>query len=261
MYCDNKQIYKMSSSGCCSLTGGPPKDIAVRNAAIKNLCATNATICGELTFRGGSIGEQGIQGVIGPQGLTIVGPQGEIGSIGQDGIQGVIGPMGLIGPDGPVGPSAGALGYAMFYGLTAGTGNGGPTDYGATVAAKTLAGTGRVPFPRDGPLSVITRIDSSSFTLPAIGTYLITFKVHTTEPGQLQLELDGADLPETIAPNMNPTSGGHLLVGNAYITTSVPNSVLAVINPSGNTPALTITPADGSSTHANAQSITIQRIV
>lgn len=150
---------------------------------------------------------------------------------------------------------------AMFFGLTAGTGNPGPTDYAATVAVKTAAGTGRVPFPQDGPTTgSIVRIDGSSFTLPAIGIYEVTFRVHTTEPGQLQLELNGADLANTVAVNMNPTSGGHPIIGNALISTSVVNSTLAVINPTGNSTALTITPADGAETHANAQSITIKQI-
>lgn len=148
----------------------------------------------------------------------------------------------------------------MFYGLTTGTGNGGPNDYAATVAPKTSAGTGRVPFPRNGPASTIVRNDPSSFLLAAIGTYRVTFKVHTTEPGQLQLELNGADLPETVSGNQNPTSGGHTFVGDSIVTTTVINSILAVINPAGNSPALTITPADGASTHANAQSVVIQQL-
>ena len=150
----------------------------------------------------------------------------------------------------------------MFYGLTAGTGNPDTTDYAATVAVKTSAGTGRVPFPRDGATSgaAVVRADASSFILAAPGTYHVIFKVHTTEPGQLELELNGAELPETTTPNMNPTAGGHLFVGDAYITTTVANEVLAVINPPNNSPALTITPADGASTHANAQSITIERL-
>ena len=148
----------------------------------------------------------------------------------------------------------------MFYGLTAGTGNDAATDYAATVAVKTAAGTGRVPFPRNGPANGIVRVDGSSFTLAAVGTYHITYKVHTTEPAQLNLELNDVELPETETADLNPTSGGHLLVGDAIITTTVINSVLAVVNPTGNATALTITPADGSKTHANAQSIQILRL-
>ena len=234
-------------SSCCSTVGGPPKDLAVENLAVRNLCARTATICAGLTA--------GAIVVPTEAGLPAV----EITSAG---ISGPVGPGGLVGPDGPIGatgpagatgPTAASAGIGMFYGLTAGTGNDGATDYAATVAPGA-----EVPFPRDGPLSVISRSTASSFILPTIGTYAVTFKVHTTEPGQLQLTLDGTPLPETTSADMNPTSGGHAIVGNAFITTTVANSVLAVINPAGNTPALTITPANGSSTHANAQSITIQ---
>jgi hypothetical protein len=152
--------------------------------------------------------------------------------------------------------------YGMFYGLTAGTGNPTTTDYAATVAARTSAGTGRVPFPRDGPaFAGVVRIDASSFTLPAIGTYSVSFHVHTTEAGQLQVELNGAALPETVAADMNPTAGGHLIgASNLLVTTTAINAVLAIINPSGNSPALTITPADGAQTAANAQSLTVMLV-
>ena len=150
----------------------------------------------------------------------------------------------------------------MFYGLTAGTGNDSGTDYAATVAVKTTAGTGRVPFPRNGPTTSDTmiRLNSSSFILPEIGTYEVSFQVHTTEPGQLQLELNDAALPETTIANANPTAGGHPIAGRFFITTTVVNSVLAVINPAGNSTALTITPASGSLTHANAQSLLVTQI-
>lgn len=172
-----------------------------------------------------------------------------------------------VAPIVPGAPAAASV-YSMFYGLTAGTGNPTSTDYAATIAVKTTAGTGRVPFPRNGPTSgsITSAIGSTSpaliaeFNLPAIGTYEVTFRVHTTEPGQLQLELNGTALEETTAGNANPTSGGHPIVGNSFITTTVINSKLAVINPAGNTPALTITPADGASTHTQAQTLTIKQI-
>lgn len=150
--------------------------------------------------------------------------------------------------------------FGMFYGLTAGTGNGGATDYAATVAVKTVPGSGRVPFPRNGPAVGVVRIDDSSFTLADIGTYEVNFGVHTTEPGQLQLELNGTALPETTAANMNPTAGGHPIGHSVLITTVAPNAILAVINPAGNSTALTITPADGASTNANSQVLTIKKI-
>ena len=148
--------------------------------------------------------------------------------------------------------------YAMFYGLTAGTGNNGPTDYAATIPVKTTPGTGRVPFPREGPNShYVVGVDGSSCILTVAGTYHVIFKVHTTEPGQLQLELDGVDIAESVASDYNPTAGGHEIVGDCLITSLVDGAVLAVVNPTGNSTALTVTPANGALTHANAQSITI----
>jgi hypothetical protein len=204
----------------------------------------------------------GAQGAQGPSG----GPQGAQGSQGAPG-----GPQGFQGPQGLPGGSQGAQGaqggagsppqFALFFGLTAGTGNQGGTDYAATVAVKTSAGTGRVPFPRNGPAAGIVRVDGSSFTLATVGTYEVDFEVQTTEPGQLELELNGNAVPESCMGNMNPTSGGHPIKGHVLITTSTPNSVLAVINPAGNAVALTITPADGSDTNANAQTLTIRRVV
>jgi len=146
--------------------------------------------------------------------------------------------------------------FAMFFGLTSGTGNGGPTDYPATVAP-----SGRVPFPQDGAVAgSIVRVDASSFTLPNIGVYEINFSVQTTEPGQLQLQLNGVVLDNTTAANMNPISGGHPIAGHFFITTTSVNSILAIVNPAGNATALTITPADGANTHANCQSLTIKQI-
>lgn len=166
---------------------------------------------------------------------------------------------------------AGSLAYAMFYGLTAGTGMGG-TDYAATIAVKTAAGTGRVPFPQNGPTSgtITSAIGTTTpaliaeIDIPAIGTYEVSFMVHTTEPGQLQLELTTtgvpADLAYTCVANMNPTAGGHPIGGTFLVTTTAINSKLAVVNPTGNSTALTITPADGADTHANAQTLTIKQI-
>lgn len=187
----------------------------------------------------------------------VPGPAGENGTNGVDGLNGT---NGVDGIDGATGQTGSISQFAMFFGLTAGTGNGAGTDYSSTIAVKSGAGTGRFPFPQDGPTAGIARVNTTSFTLPTIGTYEIYFSVHTTEAGQIQLELDGVDLPETVAANMNATAGGHLITGTFFVTTSLPNAILAVINPSGNAAALTITPADGASTHANAQVLTIKKI-
>ena len=227
----------------------------------------------------GSTGVTGSTGATGPTGglldqlestgsTGVTGSTGSTGSTGATGVDqleqtgstGAAGPIGATGATGATG-TTGIILYAMFYGLTSGTGNPTTTDYAATIPVKTAAGTGRVPFPRAGPASSISFAnDGSSFYLPNIGTYEITFRVHTTEPGQLLIELNGADQADTVAVNMNPTSGGHPIIGNAFITTTSVNSLIAIINPEGNSTALTITPANGAETHANTQSITIKQI-
>jgi len=149
--------------------------------------------------------------------------------------------------------------YAMFYGLTAGTGMTG-TNYAGTIAVGAP-----VPFPQDGPaVGGIVSTTDTTFTIPVIGTYEITFNVHTTEPGQLQLTVDnGAGFViahECTGENMDPTAGGHPIVGNCIITTTATNAVIKVINPAGNSTALTITPSDGAETHANAQTLVIKKL-
>lgn len=161
-----------------------------------------------------------------------------------------------IGASSVVNPGALAS-IGFFYGLTAGTGNEGPTDYAATIAAGAP-----VPFPRDGVSiggAARVGVSTTSFQLPTAGTYKIVARVHTTEPGQIQLRLDGAALPETTQGNQNPTAGGHTHTIDAIIVV-LAAAVVEVINPAGNAPALTITPADGSSTHANSQSLSIMQL-
>ena len=179
---------------------------------------------------------------------------GLTGATGLTGLTGAQGIIGLTGNTGLTGATGTILQFAMFYGLTNGTGSSG-TDYATPIAIKTLSGTGRVPFPRNGPAASIARIDARSFTLPAIGTYEIIFNVHTTEEGQLQLELNNVDLPNTVAANRS-----NAIIGNFFITTTVVNSVLAIVNPTGNNKSLTITPADSNMSHAITQSLTIKKI-
>jgi hypothetical protein len=152
---------------------------------------------------------------------------------------------------------------AEFYGLTAGTGNLTASDYLVAIPAKTMAGSGRVPFPRDNtPANAggIVRSDPSSFFLPNVGTYEVSFDVQTVEPGQLMLELNGVDLPWTVSGNQNSGTLGHTHSKRVLITTAVSMSVLAVINPVGNTAALDVTAADAASTHANSQNLVIRQI-
>jgi len=122
--------------------------------------------------------------------------------------------------------------FADFYALM-------PPDNAATVALGSA-----VQFPQDGPTSgtVITRLDTSTFNLSAVGTYQVMFQVSVTEAGQLVLALNGAELPNTVVGRATGTSQ---IVGMTLVTTSVVNSTLSVRNPSGGFVALTVTPLAG----------------
>ena len=85
-------------------------------------------------------------------------------------------------------------------------------------------------------------INASSFNLAEIGTYQVLFEVSVSEPGQLILTLNGADLAYTVFGRATGTSQ---IEGMALVQTSVINSVLTVRNPAGNAAALTITPLAG----------------
>ena len=127
-----------------------------------------------------------------------------------------------------------------------------PPDNSATVAPGT-----DVSFPQDGPTSgaEITRIDDSSFNLGPIGTYQVLFQVSTTEPGQLLLTLNGADLAYTVVGRAGGTTQ---IVGMALVETTAVNSILTVRNPAGNTPALTITPNAGGTRSVSAHLVITQ---
>ena len=111
---------------------------------------------------------------------------------------------------------------------------------------------------QNGPTSgvAITRTGPSTFNLSAIGTYQAMFQVSVTEPGQLILTLNGADLAYTV---VGRATGTTQLVGMSLVTTSVINSLLTVRNPASNTTALTITPIAGGTRSVSAN-LVITRI-
>lgn len=114
-----------------------------------------------------------------------------------------------------------------------------PPDNAATVAPGTA-----VSFPQDGPTSgtEIIRTGPSTFNLAAAGTYQVMFQVSVSEPGQLVVRLNGADVAASVVGRATGTSQ---IVGMSLVTTSVINSLLEVGNPAGNSTALTITPLAG----------------
>jgi hypothetical protein len=141
--------------------------------------------------------------------------------------------------------SSGSKDYSMFFALM-------PGDNSATVATGAA-----VLFPQDGPSSgVIVRTSASTFKLPAIGTYEITWQVSVDEPGQLQLAIGGSGLADTV---VGRGTGTNQMFGNTFITTMVSNSILSVINPPGNPAALTITPIAGG-THSVSATLSIKML-
>jgi len=128
-----------------------------------------------------------------------------------------------------------------------------PPDNAATVAAGAA-----VQFPRtNGPVNAqIFRSSASSFTLGPIGTYEVQFQVSVTEAGQLMLRLNTVEDPISVVGRATGTSQ---LVGTSLVFTTSVNTVLEVINPSGNSPALTITPLAGG-THPVSAHLVITRV-
>ena len=140
-----------------------------------------------------------------------------------------------------------SLSFADFYALM-------PGDNAATVGASTA-----VQFPQNGPADgsgSISRLSASTFNLSAIGTYEIFFQVSVTEAAQLMLRVNGTEVPSSV---VGRATGTNQLTATCLITTSVINSTLEVINPSGNSPALTITPVAGG-THAVSAHLVIKRL-
>jgi hypothetical protein len=129
-----------------------------------------------------------------------------------------------------------------------------PDDNAATIAAGSA-----VEFPQDGPTNIISRLSTSQFTLPDIGTYQVNFQVSVSEPGQLVLGLDSTtgatELPYTVVGRATGTSQ---IVGTCLVTTTVPGSTLTVRNPAGNSTALTITPVAGGTLPVSAHLVIVR---
>jgi hypothetical protein len=186
---------------------------------------------------------------MGPAGAdsTVAGPAGADSTVpGPPGADSTVaGPPGadstVPGPAGPAGTSE----YAQFFALM-------PPDNAATVAPGTA-----VAFPQDGPTSgTIVRSSATTFLLPGIGTYRVAFSVPVDEAGQLQLTLNSNPLAYTV---YGRATGTGPIAGEALVTTTSINSVLAVANPAPNSTALTITPLAGGTQPAVA-SLVIQQL-
>jgi len=224
----------------------------------------------------GPQGSFGYTGYTGPQGSTTnTGPTGPSGGpVGPTGPQGSIANTGPTGPQGsltgPTGSSGGGGGYyGFFYGYTSGTDAPGATTYAATIAAGAainfpiVGAASGITINNSGP--VTTQTANTQFLLSNAGVYEVTYTIQSTEPGQWQA-LFTPNPPTNVVlgstqGDFNPTAGGHP-ISQSFMVTSAggSNQVLSIVNPAGNTTALTITPANGSQTHANFPSLVIKQV-
>lgn len=134
-----------------------------------------------------------------------------------------------------------------------------PGDNAATIAAGSA-----VEFPQDGPFSNIMRVSNSEFLLPEIGVYKVDFQVSVTEPGQLVLGLDSSGtgngtISELAYTVVGRATGTNQIAGTCLVQTTVTGSTLTVLNPTGNSPALTMTPVAGG-THPVSAHLVIVRL-
>jgi hypothetical protein len=175
-----------------------------------------------------------------------MGPAGTAGATGPAGPVGVTGAVGATGTAGATGAQGSVGDFADFYALM-------PGDNSATVGAGT-----DVSFPQNGPNSgtgLIASLSASTFNLSSIGIYQITFQVSVTEPGQLDITVNGNELPYTV---VGRATGTTQIVETCLVQTTSINSILTVRNPAGNTPALTITPLAGGTKPVSAHLVILQ---
>jgi hypothetical protein len=168
------------------------------------------------------------------------------GAVGTNGTNGTNGINGTNGTNGSNGTNA-IVDFAEFIAIMA-------PDNAATVATGAA-----VQFPQLGPTSVgstITMLTTSTFNIAAIGTYMVNWQVSVNEPGQLLLKLNAVEVASTVVGRATGTSQ---LVGSTLITTAAVNTVLSVVNPTGNPGALTITPTAGGTKPVSA-TLMIMRI-
>ena len=202
----------------------------------------------------GTQGLQGLQGATGPQGVQgLQGPRGQQGPTGAQGIQGETGATGPTGPQGiqgltgatgPTGP-AGVSEYASYYATA-------PDDNPTAVTAGNA-----VEFPTTSSQSTgITRLSDSTFNLAEAGTYLVAFRVNSTNAGQLQIAVNSNGLANGI---FGTSTEGASIDGATVITTAQANSILSIINPTNSTSPITITQNAGG-TNPTISTLTIIKL-
>jgi hypothetical protein len=139
----------------------------------------------------------------------------------------------------------GPMAYSEFFALM-------PGDNTATIAAGAA-----INFPQDGISDgIITRSSANEFLLPAVGIYIVDWQVSISEAAQIMIALNGVEMPNTVVGRATGTSQ---VTGHTMINTTVANSLLSIVNPSGNPAALTITTIAGGNRAVSAN-LVITRI-
>ena len=223
----------------------------------------------------GATGPQGVQGLQGPRGQQgptgAQGIQGETGATGPTGPQGIQGQTGATGPTGPQGiqgetGATGPAGPQGIQGLTGATGPTGPAgaseyaSYYATAPGDNptaVTAGNAVEFPTTSSQSTgITRLSDSTFNLAEAGTYLVAFRVNSTNAGQLQIAVNSNGLANGI---FGTSTEGASIDGATVITTAEANSILSIINPTNSTSPITITQNAGG-TNPTISTLTIIKL-
>jgi hypothetical protein len=131
---------------------------------------------------------------------------------------------------------------SLFYALM-------PPDNSATIAAGAP-----VLFPGAGPTNgAATTSGPGQFNLPLVGTYHIVWQCSIDEACQLGVSLNGTLQAYTV---VGRATGTNQIVGDTLIETTLPNTLLSIVNPVGNPAALTMTSIAGG-THQVAATLTI----
>jgi len=249
-------VIALGGSAYAVASPSPAIRVCVQSASGELTVADHSGQCpgGERSFVVGASGVRGPRGPAGRRGPA--GPRGAAGARGTAGATGAQGPAGPAGATGTAGPKGdqgpvGASQYAEFYAQM-------PPDNSATVAVG-----GAVAFPHDGPQQggiVRSGGSGNAFVLPNIGTYRVAFNVSVTEAGQLEVTLDSGSGPTALPSTVfGRATGTSQITGEALVTTTTADSVISVVNPAGNSNALTITPLAGG-THASTASLIIEQL-
>lgn len=226
----------------------------------------------------GSVGPDGPTGATGATGPTVRGARGAVGltgSTGRAGFVGATGAKGAVGFDGAMGPQgatgaspAGAAGPTGPVGASGAVGVT-PTAvtnivnfYGTVTTTFTVAPGAAVQFPSAGPVqgSGIYQTSLSSFRLGSVGTYMVQFSVPVHNAGQLGVAIAVDDVLQVQdATVVGRDLGDTAISGVCLITTTLPDQVLSIVNPSTVSDLIVDTATSGGS-GANFQLIITQLV-